>query len=40
MAPGILDIFDIGGNVDSGDIDIVSWDLFDNVEEELDFNFI
>ena len=36
----LLDLFDIGGNVDSGDIDIVSWDLFDNVEEELDFNFI
>lgn len=35
-----LDVFDIGGKVDHGDIDIVSWDLFDNVEEELDFNFI
>lgn len=32
-----LDVFDIGGNADHGDIDIISWDLFDNVEE-LDFN--
>lgn len=32
-----LDIFDIGGKVDHGDIDIISRDLFDNVEE-LDFN--
>ena len=34
---GILDIFDIGGNVNSGDIDIVSWDLF---SEELDLSVI
>lgn len=36
----ILDIFDIGGNVDSGDIDIVSWDLFNEVNKELDFSAI
>ena len=37
MTPGILDIFDIGGEVNHGDIDIVSWDLF---TEELDLDAI
>lgn len=37
MAPCILDIFDIGGNVNHGDIDIISWHLF---EEELDLDAI
>lgn len=37
MSSGLLDIFDIGGNVNHGDIDIVSWDLF---TEELDFSAI
>lgn len=32
-----LDVFDIGGKVDHGDIDIVSWYLF---EEELDLDAI
>lgn len=30
MAPGILDIFDIGGTVDSGDVEIISWDISDD----------
>jgi hypothetical protein len=34
---GILDLFDIGGKVNHGDIDIVSWDLF---KEELDLDAI
>lgn len=37
MAPGILDIFDIGGTVDSGDVEIISWHLF---KEELDLDAI
>lgn len=37
MSSGLLDIFDIGGNVDHGDIDIVSWELF---TEELDLSVI
>lgn len=37
MKPGIFDFLDIGGNVNHGDIDIVSWYLF---EEELDLDAI
>lgn len=29
MKPSILDIFDIGGDVDSGDVEIISWDIPD-----------
>jgi hypothetical protein len=25
-----LDLFDIGGNVDSGDVEIISWDISDD----------
>ena len=40
MTPGILALFDIGGKVNHGDIDIVSWHLFANVEEELDLSLL
>lgn len=30
MGDGILDIFDIGGKVDSGDVEIISWDISDD----------
>jgi len=26
----LLDLFDIGGNVDSGDVEIISWDISDD----------
>lgn len=26
----LLDIFDIGGNVDCGDVEIISWDISDD----------
>ena len=34
---GILDVFNIGGEVNHGDIDIISWHLF---KEELDLDAI